>query len=258
AAVGTNGTLQPSWNPNLNGDVYALVVAGSTVYLGGRFTTAGGTTRNRAAAVETDGTLATWNPDLGRSVYALGVSGSTVYLGGWFTTAGGTERNYAAAVGTNGTLQPSWNPNLNNTAAAIAVSGSTVYIGGDFTTAGGTTRTYAAAVGTDGRLLAPWPVVATANPAPARPAVKWSSSARATTATALITPVRGVTYKLTAKQGRKTKTGKCKNVTIKQGRKKLARRSCSVKLTKGTWLATVTPAKGATKGTANSKKLRFR
>ncbi|MBJ7243565.1 MAG: hypothetical protein JHD03_01950 [Solirubrobacteraceae bacterium] len=98
----------------------------------------------------------------------------------------------------------------------------------------------------------------TPTPKPAKPAVTWSSSAKAKTITAVITPVAGVTYTLTAKSGRKTKKGSCKNVTIKKGKKKVARRSCTVKLAKGKWLATVTPKKGSISGTVNSKSYSFK
>ena len=93
---------------------------------------------------------------------------------------------------------------------------------------------------------------------PAKPAVVWSSSAKAKTVTAVITPLAGVTYTLSAKSGAVTKAGVCKNVMVKQGKKKVARRSCTVKLAKGTWLASVTPAKGAVKGTVNSKSYTFK
>ncbi len=98
----------------------------------------------------------------------------------------------------------------------------------------------------------------TPTPKPAKPAVTWASSAKAKSVTAVITPVAGVTYTFTATSGRITKTGACKNVTIKQGKKKLARRSCTIKLAKGKWLASVTPAKGAVKGTANTKSYTFK
>jgi hypothetical protein len=55
-----------------------------------------------------------------------------------------------------------------------------------------------------------------------------------------------------------TKTGSCKNVTIKKGKKKLARRSCTVKLAKGKWLAAVTPKKGSVSGTVSSKSYSFK
>ena len=95
-------------------------------------------------------------------------------------------------------------------------------------------------------------------PKPAKPSVRWSSSAKRKTVTALITPVAGVTYTLTAKSGGKTKKGSCKNITITLGKKRVARRSCKIKLAKGKWLAAVTPKKGAAKGAANTKSYTFK
>jgi hypothetical protein len=74
----------------------------------------------------------------------------------------------------------------------------------------------------------------------------------------VITPVTGVTYMLTATSGRITKTGFCKNVTITQGKSKVARRSCTIKLAKGKWLAAVTPKNGSVSGTVNSKSYSFK
>ena len=93
---------------------------------------------------------------------------------------------------------------------------------------------------------------------PAKPAVAWSSSAKARTVTALISPVTGVAYTLTAKSGRITKKGSCKNVTITLGKQKVARRSCTVKLAKGKWLVAVTPKQGSVSGTVNSKSYTFK
>jgi biotin carboxyl carrier protein len=98
----------------------------------------------------------------------------------------------------------------------------------------------------------------TPTPKPAKPAVAWSSSAKTKTVTAVITPVAGVTHTLTATSGRTIKKGSCKNVMIKQGKKKVARRSCTVKLGKGKWLAAVTPKKSSVSGTVNSKTYSFK
>ncbi len=153
AHINADGSVDPSWNPNLNSTVQAIGVLGSTVYLGGAFTTAGDTPRNFAAAVGTNGTLTSWNPNLsGTRVNAIGVLGSTVYLGGYFTTVGGTPRNNAAAITTGGTLDLSWDPNLSHGVLAIGVLGSTVYLGGQFSTADGAPRNSAAAVTTGGTL----------------------------------------------------------------------------------------------------------
>jgi len=98
----------------------------------------------------------------------------------------------------------------------------------------------------------------TPSPTPAKPAVAWSSSAKARTVSAVITPVVGVTYTFTAKSGRTIKKGTCKNVTIKLGKAKLARRSCTLKLTQGKWVAAVTPTQRSVNGPASSKTYTFK
>ncbi|WP_315814806.1 hypothetical protein [Paraflavitalea speifideaquila] len=121
-----------SWAPACGGGVRTLVKSGSTLYVGGLFSTLGGATRNRVGAVDiTTGALSAWNPNVtGNSVNAVAVNGSKIYLGGWFTNVGGTVRNNAAAVdATTGALDAAWNPNANNEINAIVVDGSQVILG---------------------------------------------------------------------------------------------------------------------------------
>jgi titin len=106
---------------------------------------------------------------------------------------------------------------------------------------------------------APDPAPASAaQSAPTKPAAVWSSSTAAKTVTAVITPTTGVTYGLTAKSGSATKSGACKNVTPKQGSTNVTRRSCTIKLGKGTWLVSVTPTKGGVAGAAATKSYAFK
>ena len=106
---------------------------------------------------------------------------------------------------------------------------------------------------------APAAAPASAAPAaPTKPAVTWSSSTAAKSVTAVITPTNGVTYGITAKSGATTKSGTCKNVTVKQGRTDVTRRSCTIKLGKGMWLVSVTPRKGGVAGAAATKTYAFK
>jgi hypothetical protein len=57
-------------------------VSGSTVYVGGGFTTVGGAGRNNIAALDSTGTATAWNPNANSSVRDVEVSGSTVYVAG--------------------------------------------------------------------------------------------------------------------------------------------------------------------------------
>ncbi|MCB0765562.1 MAG: delta-60 repeat domain-containing protein, partial [Flavobacteriales bacterium] len=87
-----------------NGIVYAAASDGAGGwYIGGAFTSVGGTTRNRLARINADGTLNAWNPNSNNTVYSLAFSGGNVYAGGVFTSVGGQTRRLIAALdGTTG------------------------------------------------------------------------------------------------------------------------------------------------------------
>ncbi|MFZ4656017.1 MAG: InlB B-repeat-containing protein, partial [Caldilineaceae bacterium] len=82
-----DGSSWSSLGSGLNGDVAALAVSGSDLYVGGSFSTAGGVAANRIA--KWDGS--SWS-SLGSgvrgTVFALAVSGSELYVGGSFDRAG--------------------------------------------------------------------------------------------------------------------------------------------------------------------------
>jgi hypothetical protein len=91
------------WNLNLNGLVNTLSIAGSTVYFGGQFTSAGGATRNKLAAIDTAGNLLPWNPNVeNRSVYSLAVGDTTVRFGGDMTAVAGSIRGSFAEASRSG------------------------------------------------------------------------------------------------------------------------------------------------------------
>jgi beta-propeller uncharacterized protein DUF5122/List-Bact-rpt repeat protein len=164
-----NGTVDASWNPNVNGPVNALAVSGSDVYLGGGFSMLNGATaRGSLAKIPLSSSTGTvdpdWNPNANGTVNALAVSGSDVYVGGNFSTLnGGTApRLFLAKIPTagDGTVDPDWAPNANNIVDSLAVAGSDVYVGGFFTTlnGGATARNFLAKIPAagDGTVDAGW------------------------------------------------------------------------------------------------------
>jgi trimeric autotransporter adhesin len=138
AALNDSTGAATSWDPNANAFVDTLAVDGSTIYAGGGFTSIGGQTRHRIAALDanTDTNNATsWDPDAQGFVTELAVDGSTVYVAGAFNgpnSIGGADRNRLAALDTGTGSATGWDPNVSDQAFALAVDGSTVYVGGIF------------------------------------------------------------------------------------------------------------------------------
>ncbi len=108
-------TLQPTaWRPSVDGNVLALASSGdgSTIYIGGEFTSVQNSSRVNFAAVSSAGALLPWKSNANGSVRAFVVSGSTLYMGGAFRKVQTVSRLGLAAInGTNGTLL-AWSPSV--------------------------------------------------------------------------------------------------------------------------------------------------
>ena len=108
ARLNSDGSLDPSFDPNANNPVYSVAVqADGKILLGGFFTTfkpngaASATTRNFIARVNSNGSLDTgFDPNAGGGfVFSVAVQGDgKILLGGTFSTVGGTARNHIARL----------------------------------------------------------------------------------------------------------------------------------------------------------------
>ena len=153
AAVDTSaGSLisLSSWKASTGGSVFAMMVLGNRLYLGGSFGNINGSVRSYLGAVDKNtGAVLSWDPALDNGgVYSFANSGSLVFTSGFFSKINGQTRNYAAAFDTTTDSLTAWNPNPSNLCWSLATLGSTVYLGGGFTTVGGVTRKSIAAVDT--------------------------------------------------------------------------------------------------------------
>jgi hypothetical protein len=103
-AYGPTTGGSPVWNVQTNGDVEALAVSSSILYVGGHFTTVSGTSRGHLAALSTaGGSLQSWAPTANGVFGAFGaaISSSRVAFGGEFTQVAG--QNHADIVQFSGT-----------------------------------------------------------------------------------------------------------------------------------------------------------
>ena len=158
----TTGALLTSVVLDANAQVRTIEATpdGSRIYVGGDFTTFGGQTRSRIAAVNTatNTLVGNFTPSVGYHVYDISPTATTVYVAGNFLNVGAQLRERLAAFSTTGTLL-SWAPSVpDREVAAIRVSpdGTKVAIGGKFETVNGTNtfgRGLAMLDGTTGALV---------------------------------------------------------------------------------------------------------
>ncbi|QQS61606.1 MAG: PQQ-like beta-propeller repeat protein [Candidatus Moraniibacteriota bacterium] len=138
AHILSDGTVDPNFNPNTDGGgVYSLLLSGSNIYLGGRFTTVGGQIRNSLAKVNaiTGALDENFNPDADDTINAIVLSGSNLYVGGEFYSIGGQSRSFLAKVNADtGVIDTNFNPEstITDDVFSLVLSGSSLYVGGQF------------------------------------------------------------------------------------------------------------------------------
>lgn len=170
AAIDATSGIPTDWNPGPSGSlsttfygapVQALLLDGSTLCVGGNFTSIGGQAHDCLAAVDAlSGAPISWNLDAGPEVTSMARIGNTVYVGGGFSSLGGVARLNAGSFDATTGAVSGWNPDFDNKVRALTVRtlGSYpftryVYAGGDFINVGGVSRPYLADVdGTTGAL----------------------------------------------------------------------------------------------------------
>ncbi|MBM9591430.1 hypothetical protein JWG41_13305 [Leptospira sp. 201903075] len=108
-----NGT-QTSWAPNPDLEVFKVNQYENTIYLGGDFTTIGGTASNYLVGVDNQlGAIKENSFNINNFVKYLTVIGNKLYALGDFTEAKGQKRNFAASFDLPSGSLNVWDPNLN-------------------------------------------------------------------------------------------------------------------------------------------------
>jgi len=166
-----SGAADAGWGSQAQPDnnIFTMALDGTNFYVGGNFTTIGGTNRSQLAKLNTlTGTVdPNWTPSVsgGNGVFALTVNGASVFVGGSFTSVSGQSRTHLAKLSTadGAAVEPVWtNDVTGSSVGSLAVSGGDLYVAGSFTGIGGASRTNlarvrASAAGTVDPLWAPNP-----------------------------------------------------------------------------------------------------
>jgi chitodextrinase len=152
----TTGVIDPDFHPTLDGVVNALQAApdGQSVFVGGRFHTVNGQTRNvlTELSVSTGAIVPGFTTRVsGGPVADMVVRGTTLYVGGGFTRVNGVTRPYLAAVdATTGALDTGLAPVITGTfnggttsvdGLDVTPDGSSMVVVGNFTAIDGQDRT---------------------------------------------------------------------------------------------------------------------
>lgn len=171
AVDAATGTVQAGWNPNPSGDVLALKADSLRLYIGGRFSTIAGTTRNFIAAADLANASAlpvlnaSWVPSLpltggAPEVDAIETTGTSIYIGGSFRSFRRDTQDYLYTVdkssASGAQLSVSNELAANGVVQSLSFDGSNMFMGGSFTATGNTRHVGSAHVMSDGSVDASW------------------------------------------------------------------------------------------------------
>jgi uncharacterized delta-60 repeat protein len=147
--LNSDGSVDNSFNPGTVANGGALSIAlqlDGKVLIGGHFTAINGTTRNKIARLNANGSLDTsFNPITGAydAVQSLAIqSDGKVLIAGTFQSINGTNHETVVRLKANGSLDTSFrSPSLNSYVMKVALQpDGNVLIGGEFSTVNGVVR----------------------------------------------------------------------------------------------------------------------
>ena len=160
--AGQPGTLDLTFNQGEgpNNDVLPIAIQpDGKILIGGYFTSYDGTSRNRIARLNPDGSLdLTFNPgtgaDDGVEVITLQSDGR-ILIGGSFTEYNGVNRNKIARINSNGSIDNTFDPGsgMNGIVRSIAMHfEGKILVGGGFSVYNGTDAKYLTRIESDGSM----------------------------------------------------------------------------------------------------------
>ena len=161
ARLNSNGTIDVTFTlgTGANSTVNTAVLQGDgKIIIGGDFTSYNGTSRNRIARLNADGTLdATFDPGVGANatVFSTAIqSDGKIVIGGSFSTYNSNTKNFIARINSNGSFDASFaGTGTNGTIRTIRIqSDGKIFMAGVFNTYDGVARISVARANSDGSL----------------------------------------------------------------------------------------------------------
>ncbi len=148
--LNTDGSIDTTFNVG-SGANYPVrstaIQSDGKIIIGGDFTSYIGTTMNRIARLNTDGTIDnSFNPGIGASYSVQTISlqsDGKIIIGGLFTSYNDTTTNFITRLNTDGSIDPTFNMGVgaNDIVCTTALqSDGKIFIGGAFTSYNGTGR----------------------------------------------------------------------------------------------------------------------
>ncbi len=125
----------PTYEIATNGNIFATVLSGNTLYIGGDFTSFFTPLGNGFAVAQSDASVAfdAGFPQVDGTVRTSVSDGSGGwYIGGDFSMVGDTEQLYIAHILSNGDLDATFDVLVSGPVYTLLLDGTTLYIGGDF------------------------------------------------------------------------------------------------------------------------------
>jgi predicted small secreted protein len=146
------GQVINGWNPGANGTVRSLAVSpdGQRLYLGGKFTTVGTSSRMYLAAVDPgSGSVLAWKPSVSETVMSVAANRDRVVVGE--DGPGGTCEAFDASNASG-----KWSVHADGNVQAVGIAGNLAYCGGHGALADGQTRKKIFAVNVTTGALSSW------------------------------------------------------------------------------------------------------
>jgi uncharacterized delta-60 repeat protein len=165
ARLNLDGSLDVTFDPGAGAsdDVQSIAIqSDGRIVIGGDFTSYNGTSRNKIARLNSDGSLdLTFDPGTGAGDIVPDIrstaiqSDGKIVIGGNFTSYNGTSRNNIARLNPDGSLDTTFEPGEGTDGIVLSVaiqSDGKIIIGGGFNSSNGMTRNSTARLNADGSL----------------------------------------------------------------------------------------------------------